>query len=300
MVPPPPDISGENRSQHLHDGRSFPGGFAQSAKKPGLAVCESATGFNMSAGGVESEQINEESIILGPLEYLLNFPGKGVRERLISAFNQWLKIPDDKLNVIKKVVGLLHSASLLIDDIQDSSKLRRGLPVAHSIFGVAQTINSANYAYFLAQQELQKLQSSRASEIFTEELLNLHHGQGMELYWRDSLICPTEENGVYHKNKGFGEDLTEGKFSLPIIHSILAAPGNLQLLNILKQKTEDDDVKNYAIRYIESTGSFEYCRQKLSSLTSDARNMVHDLGADVGMGESEEINAILAFLESID
>lgn len=29
-------------------------------------------------------------------------------------------------------------------------------------------------------------------EIFTEELLNLHRGQGMDLYWRDSLTCPSE------------------------------------------------------------------------------------------------------------
>lgn len=80
-----------------------------------------------------------------------------------------------------------------IDDIQDSSKLRRGVPVAHSIFGIAQTINCANYAYFLAQQELPKLGDPRAFEILTEELLNLHRGQGMDLYWRDSLVCPTEE-----------------------------------------------------------------------------------------------------------
>jgi geranylgeranyl diphosphate synthase type 3 len=29
-------------------------------------------------------------------------------------------------------------------------------------------------------------------QIFTDELLNLHRGQGMELYWRDSLTCPSE------------------------------------------------------------------------------------------------------------
>jgi len=29
-------------------------------------------------------------------------------------------------------------------------------------------------------------------DIFTEELINLHRGQGMDLYWRDSLICPSE------------------------------------------------------------------------------------------------------------
>lgn len=65
--------------------------------------------------------------------------------------------------------------------------------MAHHIFGVAQTINSANYAYFLANQELGKLNNPRAYEIFNEEMLNLHHGQGMDLYWRDALVCPTEE-----------------------------------------------------------------------------------------------------------
>jgi geranylgeranyl pyrophosphate synthase len=80
-----------------------------------------------------------------------------------------------------------------IDDIQDSSKLRRGQPVAHSIFGIAQTINSANSAYFEAQHELHKLNDPRAIQIFTEELLRLHRGQGMDLYWRDTLTCPSEE-----------------------------------------------------------------------------------------------------------
>jgi geranylgeranyl diphosphate synthase type 3 len=80
-----------------------------------------------------------------------------------------------------------------IDDIEDFSKLRRGFPVAHSIFGIPQTINSANYTFFQAQSELLKLRKPEAVEIFTEELLRLHRGQGMDLYWRDSSICPSEE-----------------------------------------------------------------------------------------------------------
>jgi len=36
------------------------------------------------------------------------------------------------------------------DDIQDNSVLRRGIPVAHSIYGVASTINAANYMSFVA------------------------------------------------------------------------------------------------------------------------------------------------------
>lgn len=65
--------------------------------------------------------------------------------------------------------------------------------MAHEVFGVAQTINAANYAYFLQQEKLSEIDDPRAFHIFTQALLNLHRGQGMELYWRDAVVCPTEE-----------------------------------------------------------------------------------------------------------
>lgn len=80
-----------------------------------------------------------------------------------------------------------------IDDIQDNTKFRRGLPSAHKVFGVAQTINSANYVYFEAQQHLLNLPDwPKAMKTFNEEMMNLHRGQGMELYWRDTNQPPSE------------------------------------------------------------------------------------------------------------
>ena len=29
--------------------------------------------------------------------------------------------------------------------------------------------------------------------LYLEELLELHRGQGMDIYWRDSYTCPTED-----------------------------------------------------------------------------------------------------------
>jgi len=91
--------------------------------------------------------------------------------------------------------------------------LRRGIPVAHNIFGIASTINSANYVYFLSLDKLNKSfppnVKADAVSIFTEQLLELHRGQGtvslqfclnanclfsgLDIYWRDSYTCPTEE-----------------------------------------------------------------------------------------------------------
>jgi geranylgeranyl diphosphate synthase type 3 len=70
------------------------------------------------------------------------------------------------------------------------------MPVAHSIFGIPQTINSANYVYFAAMKELKKLRNPAVSDIFADELMNLHRGQGLDLFWRDTLTCPTEDEYI--------------------------------------------------------------------------------------------------------
>jgi len=72
----------------------------------------------------------------------------------------------------------------MIDDIEDNSKLRRGVPVAHSIFGIPTVINSANYAYFLALEKCHALNNAEAMNVFVGELLNLHRGQGQDILVR--------------------------------------------------------------------------------------------------------------------
>lgn len=286
---------------------------------------------------------DKEKVVRGPYDYVISHPGKDFRAQLINAFNAWLDVPQESLDVITRVVGMLHESSLLIDDVQDSSELRRGFPVAHNIFGVAQTINSANYIYFVALQELHRLNNPDLITVFSEELVNLHRGQGMDLFWRDTLTCPTEEDylemvgnktgglfrlGIklmaaessvptdcvplvnliglifqirddymnlsskeYSDNKGMCEDLTEGKFSFPVIHSIRSNPTNLQLVNILKQKTSDIQVKRYAVAYMESTGSFEYTRSVVEILIERARKMTDEI--DQGRGYTKGIQKIL-------
>jgi geranylgeranyl diphosphate synthase type 3 len=79
-----------------------------------------------------------------------------------------------------------------MDDIEDESVTRRGAAVARNIFGAAHTMNSANYVYFKAMSLLTALDSSNATSVCIDELLNLHRGQGMDLYWRENLSCPSD------------------------------------------------------------------------------------------------------------
>ena len=95
----------------------------------------------------------------------------------------------------------------------------------------------------------------------------------------------------YTDNKGLCEDLTEGKFSFPIIHSIRSNPQNRQLINILKQKPTDDEVKKYAVKYMQSTGSFEYCKVIMRDLKEKALAMVEEI--DEGMGQGAGVRSFL-------
>ncbi|KAG5266882.1 hypothetical protein AALO_G00237320 [Alosa alosa] len=273
-----------------------------------------------------------ERILLEPYKYLLQLPGKQVRTKLSQAFNHWLNVPEDKLQVIIEVTEMLHNASLLIDDIEDSSKLRRGFPVAHSIYGIPSVINSANYVYFLGLEKVLTLEHPEAVRVFTRQLLELHRGQGLDIHWRDTYTCPTEAeyrgmvlqktgglfglavglmqlfsewrhdlkplldtlglyfqirddyanlaSAEYSENKSFCEDLTEGKFSFPTIHAIWTCPESRQVQNILRQRTENVDIKRYCVDHLEKVGSFAYTRQTLRDLEAEAYRLIRDLGGN--------------------
>ncbi|KAI1816637.1 isoprenoid synthase domain-containing protein [Poronia punctata] len=322
---------------------------AQEATRERWAGKPSPQGNSSSSSSQTKWTEQKEKIIRSPYDYVAAEPGKEFRTLLLQAFNVWLEIPQESLDIIADVIRMLHTASLLIDDIQDNSSLRRGRPVAHNIYGVAQTINAGNYVYFLALRELQKLprNTAKATEIYTTEMLYLHRGQGMELYWRDTLTCPTEAdylemvsnktgglfrlavrlmqsqsdtqfdcvplaellgrafqiaddyknlaNADYEVQKGLCDDLTEGKFSFPIIHCVRAEPDDHELLHILAQRTTDADTKRYAVRRMERTGSLEYTKELVGSLLARTREEAE--GIQPGSGKGRGILALLGKLE---
>jgi geranylgeranyl diphosphate synthase type 3 len=74
---------------------------------------------------------------MGPYDYLFSHSNKDIRISLIIAFNTLLYVSASSLFTIIKVVDILYTSSLLIDNIQDSSILRRGVSIVYNIFGVA-------------------------------------------------------------------------------------------------------------------------------------------------------------------
>ena len=85
----------------------------------------------------------------------------------------------------------------------------------------------------------------------------------------------------YSANKTFAEDLTEGKFSFPIQHSINKNTKDDRVFKILKQRTNDVEVKKFCISLLESSGAFKYTRTVLETLDKAICSEVDRLGGNM-------------------
>ncbi|VDM30459.1 unnamed protein product [Hydatigera taeniaeformis] len=270
--------------------------------------------------------------MLAPVIYLIQNSGKGIRSKLMKAFNWWLNIDQQKLAILEEVIEMLHNASLVIDDIEDGSDRRRGKPAAHMLFGIPMSINAANYAYFIALEKALTLKHPDVPKIFAEQMVNLHRGQGLDIYWRCSLKCPSEEeykdmvvrktgglfgmavnfmklfstvttdykplldalglwfqirddfvnlvDTSYHKERDFADDLTEGKFSFPVVHAINTCPNDQQVIAILRQRTSNRAVKEHCIQHLHKLGSLIHTERTLIQLELECRRIIEDLGGN--------------------
>lgn len=91
-------------------------------------------------------------------------------------------------------VELLHNFSLVHDDIQDHSSLRRGRPTLWHLWGIAQAINAGDTLFTLSHLVMQKLAEKasvdialRGMQILDEACLALTQGQYLDLSYENRL-----------------------------------------------------------------------------------------------------------------
>ena len=52
----------------------------------------------------KSNKLEEDKTLLEPMLYLLKVPGKNVRKKLLSSFNVWTKVDEDKGDLISECI----------------------------------------------------------------------------------------------------------------------------------------------------------------------------------------------------
>lgn len=108
-------------------------------------------------------------------------------------FVQWLAMPE-----------LMHVGSLIVDDVQDRSTVRRGGPPCHAIYGDALAINAGTAAYFMGQKLLVSSDVSTADKLrlydtYFEALRAGHAGQAADIDGLDHHMPSAVESGDNRK-----------------------------------------------------------------------------------------------------
>jgi len=79
--------------------------------------------------------------------------------------------------------------------------------------------------------------------------------------------------------KGFFDDLTEGKFSYPIAHAVwIDSPEKDHLMDLLQLRTEDHAMKADAAMCLERSGSLAHTKQVIETLNRRARLLMVEVG----------------------
>ncbi|KAF3220122.1 hypothetical protein TWF106_006863 [Orbilia oligospora] len=133
-----------------------------------------------------------EEVVMEPFNYISNIAATGnkIRKHVVECLNIWYKVPEDRLKIIMAVSDLLRNSLVMMDDIQDGTPVRKGVPATHMVFGIAQAINTENMLLVKSYRELQKL-SPEGIKLYLEELCDLYTGQGHDLHAIFKAECPT-------------------------------------------------------------------------------------------------------------
>ena len=151
-----------------------------------------------------------------PCRNLMNLGGKRWRPLLLVLCaesartmhaGRALLSPEDTY-LLTPLVEFVHTASLIHDDIEDSSDTRRGKPAAYKTYGLDTALNAASWLYFEAPACIDMLDiphdvKQKLYALYAKEVRTLHLGQAMDIHWhrKNDLFPSVEEYTAMVKNK---------------------------------------------------------------------------------------------------
>ncbi|MCQ2981329.1 MAG: polyprenyl synthetase family protein [Treponemataceae bacterium] len=157
----------------------------------------------------DSLSLLPEDITLSDVEHLtepsfslISLGGKRWRPLLLVlsaelAADPLKAFPGEAHNLIEQAYALtplvefVHTASLIHDDIEDKSDMRRGKPAAHCVYGLDFALNAGSWLYFQAAQcvfnsTLEPAMQNTLLKEYLTQVRRLHLGQSLDITWHNT------------------------------------------------------------------------------------------------------------------
>lgn len=154
----------------------------ESVENP-LDFLPAAVAEDMAAlDGLIREQLSSDAALTGQVgEHIINAGGKRIRPLLVMLTARALGYAGRRHHVLAAVVELIHTASLLHDDVVDESALRRGVPSANARFGNAASVLVGDFMQTRAFRMMLSAADWQVMEILAETTNTLAEGEVMQL-----------------------------------------------------------------------------------------------------------------------
>ncbi|MBI2085213.1 MAG: polyprenyl synthetase family protein [Candidatus Aenigmarchaeota archaeon] len=209
-----------------------------------------------------------------PIWEFLDRGGKRWRPALMVLIAEALGAKRSDVMDFVVVPEVIHNATLIADDIEDSSDMRRGKPALHKIFGVDVAINASNAMYFLPlkilmeNKEMDPEKIKRMYDAFSQEMINVSFGQALDIIW--------------HKG-GFKEELNENKYLQMCAYKTGALARMAAKLGAIIADANDRDVEKVA-EFAECVGVAFQIQDDILNITA-SENLGKEFGEDIKEGK---------------
>jgi len=116
------------------------------------------------------------------LDLILNSGGKRIRPSLTLLVGRMLGISGRHLLSLAAAIELLHTATLVHDDLIDHSLLRRGMPTINSQWSTGATVLSGDFLFACAAKLASETDSIPVMKLFAKTLIVIVNGEITQLF----------------------------------------------------------------------------------------------------------------------
>lgn len=136
------------------------------------------------------EQAGEEHHpdLRSALDHLLAAGGKRIRPTLGLLVGNMLGAPEEKLITLGASVELLHTATLVHDDLIDGALLRRGMPTLNARWSPAATVLTGDFLFARAAKLAAETDHLPLMKLFADTLATIVNGELTQMFSARGMI----------------------------------------------------------------------------------------------------------------
>ena len=124
---------------------------------------------------------SDVALIRQVAEYLIAGGGKRLRPALVLLAAKACGYPGTHHHTVAAAIEMIHTATLLHDDVVDESALRRGHATANAMFGNAASVLVGDFLYSRAFQLMVTVDSMRVLQILSDSTNVIAEGEVLQL-----------------------------------------------------------------------------------------------------------------------